>query len=135
MLKPLEGQGKMDVWDDSQIMPGQKWRDQIQIAIDSTSVAVLLVSENFLASDFATENELPNILSAAEKQGLTVLWVPVRNCLWAHTPIANFQPAWSPARPLATLRGAKLNEALATIANRIAQAAKPKDAQADRSSA
>jgi hypothetical protein len=85
-------------------------------------VAVLLVSPDFLASDFVTKNELPPILEASEKEGLKVLWIPLTDCLYSATAISHYQAAWNPSQPITTLRGASRDRALVTIAKAVEEA-------------
>ena len=122
MLKPLERAGGLALWDDSRIKPGEKWKEEIQAAIASAKVAVLLVSPGFLASDFVTKNELPPILEASEKEGLKVLWIPISDCLYTATAISHYQAAWTPSLPLAGLRGASVEKALVSIAKAVERA-------------
>jgi hypothetical protein len=64
-----------EVWDDSKIEPGQKWREQIEHALSRTRVAVLVLTADFLASKFIQEAELPSLLEAADADGATILCV------------------------------------------------------------
>lgn len=91
----------IDVWTDTRIEPGKKWKDEIRQAINETKVAILLVSTNFLGSDFITTDELPPLLEAAEKEGTVILNVIVEPCLFEDFPTLNvFQTMNNPNNPI-----------------------------------
>ena len=124
MLAPLVRSGLLTVRADTDIGTGDRWREEMSHALASAKVAVLLVSQNFLNSEFIAEHELPSILDAARRDGLRVLWVAVGHCLYRETEIADYQAANDPARPLDSLPAAELNGALVRVCEQIAKAAK-----------
>lgn len=50
--KPLERKWSIELWSDKKIQPGSHWRDEIKDAITKARVAVLLVSADFIASEY-----------------------------------------------------------------------------------
>src|SRR5579862_10050992 len=74
-LAPFVRQRKVDVWDDRRIRPGTPWREQIAAAIAQAKVAILLISADFLASEFINGDEMPPLLEAAESQGTLIVSV------------------------------------------------------------
>jgi len=123
MLVPLKRTRRISVWADTSIKTGTMWRSEIQRALKSAQIAVLLVSPNFLASDFVAEHELPPLLNAAERQGLRIIWIAVSTCLVNETPLANYQAANNPLHPLDSLSNAELNRELVMICEKIKAAA------------
>src|SRR5438270_11408475 len=69
-LKYLEENKLIELWTDSKIQPGERWQDEIKLALASTKVAILLISVDFLNSPFIQNNELPPLLAAAETEGV-----------------------------------------------------------------
>ena len=108
-LKPLVRNGVLTVWADTQITTGDKWKEEIEAALNKVKKAVLLVSQDFLASNFIANQELPPLLEAAEKEGVTIIWIPVTASLYEKTDIAKYQAAHDPSRPLDSLSQSELN--------------------------
>lgn len=119
-LRPLERESVFDVWDDTRIAAGQNWRNEIQRAVQAARVAVLLVSKDFLASDFIVENELPPLLQAASSKGLTVLPVILSPCRFEQTKsLFELQAVNSPSRTLAEMTEAEQDRVFVELSDQI----------------
>lgn len=118
-LQPLMRDSLVDVWDDSRIQPGDEWRVEIRKAIEAASVAVLLISADFLASEFVASEELPALLEAAEKRGLKILQIIVSPSRFERTPLARLQTVNAPNSPLINLDDYQRESLLDRVAERI----------------
>ncbi len=120
-LKPLVARQWIRIWDDTAIEAGDRWRDEIARFFGAASVAILLVSADFLASDFIMGQELPLLLQRAEKHGVRLLWIAVRPSNYElEQALEELEALNDPVRPLASLRKPAREEALVMISQKIA---------------
>jgi len=81
-LQVLQKSGHIQVLDDQQIGGGDYWESAIDKAINETKVAVLLITADFLTSDFINNTEVPQLLQRRQKGELKVIPVIARDCAW-----------------------------------------------------
>ena len=107
-LKPLARGGRLDLWDDTGIKAGQRWRDEIRAALARADVAVLLISADFYASDFIANNELPPLLETARSErGLVILGVHINYSDFENDRVlSEYQTVNTPKRPIEDLKSA-----------------------------
>jgi CheY-like chemotaxis protein len=87
MLASLQRRGVIDAWQDRRIEPGFEWFRSIQEAMNECQIALLLVSSDFLASEFVTGNELPELFQLRKMAGMRAIPIIVRDCLWRSEPV------------------------------------------------
>jgi hypothetical protein len=81
-LKVLALEGFCDVWDDRKIDVGDDWKPGIENALNQADIAILMVSADFLVSNFIRTEEVPRILERRKTEGLWVIPVFVKPCPW-----------------------------------------------------
>ncbi len=133
-LKPLERARLVDVWDESRLLGGADRTIEIDQALESATVAVLLVSQDFLASDSIYRRELPRIIARAEAAELTLIPVFLGPSLVDDLEIPFTDPgcdeersvkltkyhgAGSPSRTLSTLTWSDRDRAFEKLARRL----------------
>src|SRR5262245_56452778 len=100
-LKDLTRRGLVELWDDTKIQSGSRWREAIRGALESAKVAVLLISADFIASDFIAEDELPSLLAAAEKDGVKILSLILSPSRYEKIEsLSKYQSVNPPSKPL-----------------------------------
>ena len=104
-VKALEKRGvSLQVWVDTSIKPGERWHDEIRLALRQAWAAILIISEDFLASDFIADEELPVLLRAAEQEGVAIMPLIARPSTFSsHPALGEFQAFNTPSRPLCDL--------------------------------
>jgi len=100
-LKPLVRNSIIDIWEDTRIQTGDDWKREIERALETSQAAILLVSADFLASDFIVENELPPLLKGAQSKGTRIFPVIIGPCCFDETnQLSQFQAINSPSKTL-----------------------------------
>ncbi|KZS42346.1 hypothetical protein AWE51_02585 [Aquimarina aggregata] len=103
-LSFLEREYKLTIWEDSKIEVGAEWRTEINKAISATKVAILMVSANFLSSEFINNEELPALLAAAKEEGAHIFPIIVSHCMFSDIEaISKFQTINPPTKPLTVM--------------------------------
>lgn len=87
MLAGLQRRGVIDVWQDRRIEAGENWFNAIQKAMQECKMAALFVSPDFIASRFIQEEELTHLFQRRIVEGLRVVPIIIRSCLWQSEPI------------------------------------------------
>ena len=118
-LQPLVREEEIEIWSDTDLKPSSLWHADIQRALNEADAAILLISQDFLASEYITSNELPQLLNAASQRGLRIFPVFVSSCYLKNSPLLRFQGVNSPTLPLDKVDKAKQNEVFVNLAKSI----------------
>jgi hypothetical protein len=101
-LKGLQQAKQLTVWSDGDIEPGNDWPEGISQAIAQADIALLLVTANYLASDFIVQKETPELLARHTGKKLRIIPIIAKPCAWqsigwlATLPVrpSSHQPVW-----------------------------------------
>lgn len=89
-LSALEHEGLIEVWHDRKITAGGGWAGAINDALASADIVLLLISADFLDSEYANDVELTEALRLDDTGRARVVPVILRSCDWEHSRFARF---------------------------------------------
>jgi hypothetical protein len=90
-LAVLRRQGLLREWYDRRVLPGVDWSLEIHKGLEESRVILLLVSADFLASDYCYEVEVRRAIEKHACGEARVIPVLVRACEWEHARFAHLQ--------------------------------------------
>jgi internalin A len=90
-LKLLQRERIIATWHDRKIMPGSDWGREIDSRLDRASIILLLVSVDFIASDYIWDIEMKRALQRHDAGEATVVPVLLRSCYWETAPFGRLQ--------------------------------------------
>lgn len=90
-LKMLERQNLIKNWHDRKIISGKDWSKEISRKLDDSDIILLLLSPDFLASDYCFEVEMKKAMKLHGNKKVLVVPIILRVCDWKNSPFAKLQ--------------------------------------------
>ncbi len=124
-LHVLRWPGILEVWDDREIRLGDEWHPEIEEALNSSDVGLLLVSRHFLTSSFILNQEIPRMQERREMKAMEMIPLIIKPCAWDSVEwLSKLQVFPKDGKPLSTFTGPKRDENLALLATKLHQLAR-----------
>lgn len=101
-LKLLSRNGFISEWHDRKISPGNEWKNKINDEIRSSNIILLLISTDFIASDYCYEEELRIAMEMHEENTAVVVPIILLPSRWKDTPFAKLQALPKDVVPIST---------------------------------
>ncbi|MEI1377009.1 MULTISPECIES: GUN4 domain-containing protein [unclassified Nostoc] len=120
-LSTLKRQGVISSWHERKILPGEEWDHQINDNLNTADIILLLVSSDFIASNYCWEVEVTTAIERHNTGKARVIPVILRRVDWSHTPFAKLQFLPKNAEPVTSWTNR--DEAFTNVAKGIRAAA------------
>lgn len=101
-LKLMQRTGLIEEWHDRKIGASEEWEDEINQHLESAPIILLLVSANFLASDYVWDVEMKRAMERHERGEARVIPIILSPCDWQAAPFAKLQALPKDAKPVTT---------------------------------
>lgn len=101
-LSALKRQGLINSWHDRRITTGSEFAGQIDQHLDAADVILLLVSPNFIASDYCYDLEMTRAMEKQRNRETRVIPVILRPCDWHDLPFGKLQAVPKDGKPIST---------------------------------
>lgn len=120
-LDALRRQGVISVWHDRRIGPGEELHQQISQELQTADIILLLVSADFLSSDYCYDTEMRRAMERHEQGDARVIPVILRPCDWQGAPFGKLLAVPKDGKPVS--KHASLDDGLLEVAQAVRQAA------------
>ncbi len=99
-LTLLKRKGLLETWSDRKITPGQEWAGEIDKALERADIILLLISSDFIASNYCYDIEMTRALKRHNAKEATVIPIIVRDCNWDIEPLRKLKALPKDAQPV-----------------------------------
>lgn len=90
-LSPFQRQGLIDAWHDRDINAGTEWAPEILKHLNAAQIILLLVSPDFINSDYCYDIEMKQAMARYERGEALVIPIILRPVHWQGTPFGKLQ--------------------------------------------
>lgn len=99
-LATLKRRDYINTWYDGKIEAGSEWKEEIDVALNNADIILLLISADFIASDYCYEIEMARAIERHEKGAAIVIPVLLHACDWEDTPFGRIQALPKNGKPI-----------------------------------
>jgi hypothetical protein len=136
-LKILERQGVISAWHDRQILPGDEWDHEINQNLEDADIILLLISADFIASNYCWDVEIARALERHETGEALVAPIILRPVDWSSAPFGKLQALPKNAQPVVTwndrdIAFQNVTQGIRKAAQKLREAKKLKQQQAEQ---
>ena len=104
-LMPLQRQGLITIWSDTDINAGATWEEEIDKHLNTAHIILLLVSPDFMASEYCYSKEMKQAMQRHERGEARVIPIILRPTYWKGAPFDKLQALPANARPVTDQAG------------------------------
>src|SRR6266849_9293262 len=103
-LIPLQRRGLITIWSDIDIDAGAEWEAEIKKHLNSAPIILLLVSPDFMASEYCYSTEMQRALERHKQKEACVIPIILRPSIWKGAPFDILQVLPTNAKPVTDRR-------------------------------
>ena len=101
-LRPLQREGLIELWPDRNINAGTDWEQQSSELLQNAHIMLLLVSIDYLNSDYCSGVEMKQALERHERGEALLIPILLRPCLWNTSALRKLQVLPGNGQPVTT---------------------------------
>lgn len=124
-LSNLVRSGKVTTWNDRKINPGEEWDKEIHQELKNSDLILLLISSDFIASDYCFDIEIKKAVEYHNLKEKIVVPVIIRFCDWRDAPFGKIQALPTDATPIDSKHWTTDDEAYLNVINGIKKLLSP----------
>lgn len=118
-LMPLKREGLITLWADTNITAGAEWEKEIRLHLNTSHIILLLISSDFMASDYCYSIEMTRAIERHKSGEAQVIPIILRSTDWQGAPFAKLQALPHNARPIISSEWNYPDEGFADVARGI----------------
>src|SRR5215467_13543702 len=111
-LMPLQRAKLISMWYDADITPGTPWEEEIRKHLDTSELILLLVSSDFIASEYCYSTEMGRAMERHRRGEARVIPIILRPVYWQQAPFGKLQVLPTDAIPVTSRKWHDSDEAL-----------------------